>query len=85
MYLDILAESGIKVKCRQVGDIINRTFAGKNEQMSREMAAKVQKEYESYVNDNRSVKTLAIDTYAQFLRSYMTYRQELGFVAKDLQ
>jgi len=84
VYLDILAESGIKVKCRQVADIINRTFAAKNSQMSRELASKVQKDYESYVNDNRSVKTLAIDTYAQFLRSYMTYRQELGFVAKDL-
>merc|ERR1711894_347424 len=75
---------GIRVKTRQVSDIIKRTFPGKNEQVSRENAANVQKNFESYVNDHRSVKALAIDTYAQFLRSYMTYRKELGFVAKDL-
>ena len=87
VYLENLASSGVRVQTTQVSDILNEAFQSKNEQIAREAASAVQRAYENYVNDDahRSVKALAIDTYAQFLRSYATYRKEIGFVAKDLR
>lgn len=58
----------------------------KNKQQQLELASKIQKHYQDYINDedNFKIKKQAVDTYQQFLRAYMTCRKELGFIAKDL-
>ena len=85
-YLETLAASGVEVKSLTLSTVLNEAYQAKTEQMNREKAAKMQREYENFINDpaNTEIKGQAIDTYAQFLRAYASCRMELGFIAKDL-
>ena len=95
-YLKHLSGSGIKVNMVQVHDLFNQLLSeiyplsgkhkDRNLQLQRETVAVIQKYYQEYVNDeaNSKIKLRAIETYQQFLRSYMTCQRELGFIAKDL-